>query len=55
MPNGKSTRDYVIETHADVKNIKEWINQHEKNHKWVWTMIVLVPPAIFALLKILGV
>jgi hypothetical protein len=55
MTNGKSTRDYVIETHTNVNNIKEWIDRHEKNHKWVWGMIVLMPPAISALLKILGV
>jgi hypothetical protein len=59
MPNGnKTTRDYVIEIHTDMKHINEWKDKHEKSHKFIWvTLITLalgLPPAIFYILKIAG-
>ena len=65
MPNGKMTnRDYIIEIHTDLKNLKEAFNSHKenhgddlkeykKNHKFMWTCIILIPPAIFYILEII--
>jgi hypothetical protein len=54
MPNGKmTTRDYVIEIHTNLENLKEGFEEHKKNHKWMWGVIIGLPPAIFYILKLL--
>lgn len=33
MPNGKkTTRDYVIEIHTEIKYVNKWIEKHDKKH-----------------------
>lgn len=54
MPNGeKTTRDYVIETHTEVKNLKEGFEEHKKNHKFLWIVVIGLPPAFFYVIKLL--
>ena len=50
----KSTRDYVIEMHADLKNLKDNFNEHKKNHKFIWVCIIGIPSFLFTIFKIVG-
>ena len=55
MPNGdlKTTRDYVIATHEQVKNLKENFNEHKIYHRWMWLIIIAIPAAIYYVLKLM--
>jgi transcription initiation factor IIF auxiliary subunit len=67
MPNGdlKTTHDYAVATHQMVTDLKELfdvkvenvdnkIEEHKKNHKWLWGIIVLIPSAIYTIFKLIG-
>ncbi len=53
MTNGrKPTRDYVIETHANLKSLKENFEEHKKNHKWLIGLVFLIPPTLYYVIKL---
>lgn len=67
MPNGnlKTTHDYAVATYqkvidleklfdVKVKNVDDKVEDHKKNHKWMWGALLLVPGAIYALFKLIG-
>ncbi len=55
MLNGKMTvRDYVIEIHTDLKNLKEQFKDHKRNHKWLVVLLFIIPGGVYYTIKLFG-
>lgn len=55
--NGKkeltSQRDYIVATYTEVTNIKDWIAEHKKTHRFIWVAVTAIPPAMYYLVELL--